>query len=260
MAKKGTRGRGIQSLETGLKVLSALAASEGPAALSAVANRAGLSASQAYRHLTSLIATGMAKQDGDTGLYDLDGGAVRLGLSALSRLDVFGQADGVFAALAKKTGRTYLLSVWGDNGATIVRWYPGNPPVITPLYIGSTLPLLQSSTGQVFYAFGNSAEMDAHARREIRRTHAQIDLKAMKRNVRATFGAEVDSTMIPGLRADAAPVFDLQGHLALVATAVAASTLDTSGDKAARTALHDACRKVTEAIGGHWAHGCTTHH
>jgi DNA-binding IclR family transcriptional regulator len=249
--------RGIQSVETGLHLLAALAACGGPVPLSAVAQRAGVSPSQAHRYLSSLMAAGMAKQDPSSGLYDLDAGAIRLGLAALARLDVFARADATFMEFAGATGRTCLLAVWGDAGATVVRWYPGNPPVITSLAIGSVMPLLRSATGRVFFAFGDREAMDAEARRALKsdRADAPVDLETIRREVRAAGGAQVDNTLIPGLRAAAAPVFDLQGRLAVVATAMATPAFDPKGDAEAVAALHAACREVMEAIGGRWPIG-----
>jgi len=191
--------RGIQSVETGLHLLAALAACGGPVPLSAVAQRAGVSASQAHRYLSSLMATGMAKQDPGSGCYDLDAGAIRIGLAALARLDIFARADTVFTEFAQATGRTCLLAVWGDAGATVVRWFPGNPPVITSLAIGSVMPLLRSATGRVFFAFGDRTAMDAEAQcaLEADRANAPIDLDAIRREVRAAGGAQVDDTLIP---------------------------------------------------------------
>lgn len=246
--------RGIQSVETGLHLLAALGACGGPVPLSAVAQRAGVSPSQAHRYLSSLMAAGMAKQDPGSGLYDLDAGAIRLGLAALARLDIFARADAAFTGFARVTGRTCLLAVWGDAGATVVRWFPGNPPVITSLAIGSVMPLLRSATGRVFLAFGDRAAMAAEARRalEADRADAPVDLDAVRCEVQAARGAQVDNTLIPGLRAAAAPVFDLQGRLAVVATAMATPAFDPAHDAEAVAALHAACREVTEAIGGRW--------
>jgi len=195
--------RGIQSVETGLHLLAALAACGEPVPLSAVAQRAGVSPSQAHRYLSSLMAAGMAKQDPGSGCYDLDAGAIRIGLAALARLDIFARADTVFTEFARATGRTCLLAVWGDAGATVVRWFPGNPPVITSLAIGSVMPLLRSATGRVFFAFGDRAVMDAEAQRalEADRANAPVALDAIRRAARAAGGAQVDNTLIPGLRA-----------------------------------------------------------
>src|SRR4051812_33126685 len=246
--------RGIQSVETGLHLLAALAACGEPVPLSAVAQRAGVSPSQAHRYLSSLMAAGMAKQEPGSGCYDLDAGAIRIGLAALARLDVFARADTAFTEFARATGRTCLLAVWGDAGATVVRWFPGNPPVITSLAIGSIMPLLRSATGRVFFAFGDCSVMDAEAQRalEADRANAPLDLDAIRREVRAAVGAQVDNTLIPGLRAAAAPVFDLQGRLAVVATAIATPAFDLRRDVEATTALHAVCREGTEAMGGRW--------
>ena len=120
--RSDARRRGIQSVETGLHVLAALAACGGPVPLSAVAQRAGVSPSQAHRYLSSLMAAGMAKQEPGSGLYDLDSGAIRLGLAALARLDVFARADATFMEFARATGRTCLLAVWGTRAP---RWCAG---------------------------------------------------------------------------------------------------------------------------------------
>lgn len=250
---KPARARGIQSLETGLSVLFALAAGKGPTALSALAKSVSLPPSQVHRHLASLIAAGMVKQNEMSGRYDLGPGAMRLGLAALARLDIFREADEVFSALARDTGNTSLVSVWGEHGPTIVRWYAGDPPVITPLYIGSTLPILQSAIGRVFFAFGHRATMDKAAKRELEKTRLKIRLPELRDEVIAERGSTIESTMIPGLSAFAAPVFDLQGNLVLVAASVVlATSVDKDGYRRMTDALHEGCRTVTEAIGGRW--------
>jgi DNA-binding IclR family transcriptional regulator len=247
-----TRRRGIQSVEIGMRVLSALAGHPGPATLSAVAQGAGLSASQAHRYLSSLIAAGVARQEALTGLYDLDAGAIRIGLAALARLDIFASADLAFSAFARETGRTCLVAVWGDSGPTVVRWYAGFPPVITSLAIGSVMPLLRSATGQVFFAFGDPAVMDAHAVAERGGATPGPDLAALRSKIRAACLARVQGDLIPGLRAIGAPVFDLQGRLVLAATTFANGGTNRKDDAKTATALKAACRRLTEGLGGRW--------
>ncbi len=244
--------RGIKSVETGLLVLRALASCGGPAALSAVAKAAGMATNQTHRYLQSLIAADVAKQLPGSGLYDLSTGAIQLGLGALARVDLFALADRWFTHFTETTGRTCLVAVWGDAGATVVRWFPGNPAVITSIAIGTVLPLLRSATGRVFYAYGDRAAMQAAAERALQsdRAEAPLNLESIRADVRAAGQARVDGTLIPGLRATAAPVFDLQGRLALVATALATPAFDISGDETARHALRAACRQVTQALGG----------
>lgn len=251
------RSRGIQSVEIGLGVLSALAACRGPAALSTIAHSASLSASQTHRYLASLIAADMVRQIPRTGFYDLGAGAIRIGLAGLARLDVFAGADTIMTEYVRETGRTCLVAVWGDAGATVVRWFPGDPPVVTSLAVGSVLPLLQSATGHVFYGFGDRAIFDARAAAErlASATAGRIDLKALRARVRADLCARVDGDLIPGLRVVSAPVFDLQGRLSLVMTSIATSARDRAGDAAAEQALLGACRNLTQSSGGNWPAG-----
>jgi DNA-binding IclR family transcriptional regulator len=250
------RARGIQSLETGLAVLYALAECEGPSALSVLAKRVGMPPSQMHRYLASLVIAGMVKQNADSGHYDLGPGAMRLGLAAFSRLDIFHEADRVFSTLARETGKTSLLAIWGDLGPTIIRWYPGNPPIVTAFYLGSTLPLLKSAIGQVFFAFGNAPTMDKIARRELRATQTKLDLAELRNSVIKSKGSSIDSVMIPGLRAVAAPIFDLQGTVILVAASIVLSaSVSKDTDRGMKAALHKCCRTVTEAIGGRWPIG-----
>jgi DNA-binding IclR family transcriptional regulator len=249
-----SKRRGIQSVVIGLRVLSALGAQHGPANLSTIAQAAGLSASQTHRYLASLIASGMVKQAARSGLYDLDAGAIRIGLAALARLDIFAAADTVFSALARETRRTCLVAVWGDAGPTVVRWFAGSPPLLTSIAIGSVLPLLQSSTGRIFYVLGDRTEMDAKAAALVAADPglASLDLAALAVQVRADLSASVYGSLIPGLHATAAPVFDLQGRLCLVATVISSTGGSPEDNAAAAVALRAACRSLTESMGGTW--------
>src|SRR3984893_18258189 len=152
-SRPSARRRGIQSVEIGLRVMSELAASRNWVTLTSVAARAGLSPSHTHRYLQSLIAAGMAVQNPNSARYGLGPATIRIGIAALARNDVFSVASEAVTTFTEKTGRTAFLSVWGEAGATIVRWFPGNPPVITALALGSVLPLLYSATGHVYCSF-----------------------------------------------------------------------------------------------------------
>lgn len=250
--------RGIQSVEIGLRVLAAVAAYPKASSLTAISQRSEISPSQTHRYLSSLIASGMVRQESSSSLYDLDAGAIRIGLAALSRLDILGFADRIMTEYSRSSGRTCLISIWGDAGATIIRWYAGNPPVITSLSIGSLLPLFQSATGQVFYAFGDPAEMDRYGLEEARRVRQPIgDFSTLRRSVREDVYAAISGDLVPGLRATAVPIFDLQGRLILVAAALASAAHDQAEDQSALQGLLDAGRELTESVGGVWPEGST---
>lgn len=210
--------KGIQSVEIGLKVLGALVGLGRPSSLSEIAKASDLSPSQTHRYLASFVNMRYLRQDPESALYDLHTGALRLGLASLARLDLLDKASRITQGFVKATGRTALLCIWSEPGPTIIRWFPGNPPIYTSLAIGSRLLLTHSATGRVFLAFQNEAYLSQLLQEELAqtRTGGTIDVAVIRQHVRRHFVADVDGTVIPGLRALAAPVFDLQGQLALV--------------------------------------------
>ncbi len=251
--EKNGKRRGIQSVEIGLRVLSAVSAVQEPSTLSAIASRADLSASQTHRYLASLLASGMVRQDGKSGLYDLDAGAIRIGLAALSRADLFVQADTIFRELSKSCKRTVMLAVWGDAGPTIVRWFAGSPPVVTSLAVGSTLPVLQSATGRIFFTFGDGVQDSALVKHEVKRLGMRAaELRSLAERVRHGMSSKIEGDLIPGLRALAAPVFDLQGRLILVAALLANAHFPSSEDDKALISLKESCAELTTSLGGRW--------
>jgi DNA-binding IclR family transcriptional regulator len=246
--------RGIQSVGIGFRVLAALVAEPEPATLSAVAKRSGLSAAQAHKYLVSLIASGMARQERSSGRYELGAQAIALGLAALARTDTFAAADPAIEAFTRETGRTTLVAALGPYGPTIVRWHPGRVPVITSLAVGSVLPLFRSATGHAFLGFLSDNEI-ASARALERTSHKgapAVDVAAIQKNVRASMSASVDELVIPGLRASAVPILDIQRRPALVATVIATPAFDRADDDAVLARLKSACRLLTENIGGSW--------
>jgi DNA-binding IclR family transcriptional regulator len=255
--QKEKKRRGIQSVGIGMKVLSTVAGMTGASSLTSIAAKAGLSASKTHRYLSSLVAANMLKQDPHSGYYDLDAGAIRIGLAALSRIDAFSAAGPFVEGLVARTNRTAAISVWGDAGPTIMRWFKGNPPVITSMSIGSTMPLLRSATGQIFFAFGHRSEVDAHARREIAGSKVDFgaDLEALRAAVGARCMAINSGDFIPGLRVAAAPVFDLQGSLVLVVALLASASFAEGGDEESQRALLDTCQQLTRSLGGRWPDG-----
>jgi DNA-binding IclR family transcriptional regulator len=246
-----TSRRGIQSVETGLRVLAALAASGGPAPLTALGVRAGLSPSQTHRYLQSLVVSGMAVQDA-TSRYDLGPGVIRIGIAALARLNAFARAEAAMQRFVEETGRTSLLSVWGEAGAVCVRWYPGRPAVVANVGVGSVMPLLFSATGRVFLTFLSAQEVAGPLAAAKAETATPPDLEAIRASVRQSLTAESDDTLFVGLRAMAAPIFDLQGRPSAVATAVATAAIPRGRDAEVAERLRAACRDATREAGGVW--------
>ncbi len=253
-AEGGERRKGIQSLEIGFRVLRAIADAPARISLSVLAQRTGLSPSQTHRYLHSLTATGLAIQDPNTGRYDLGPESRRIGIAALGRFDSFTRADQAMPELVGEIRWTTLLAVLGHAGPTVVRWYMGRPAVITNLGMGSVLPLRSSATGRAFIAFSDEDTIgDLLSREEQDEPGGEaIDSLQIRRDGRANMFVRMEGRFIPGLRAISAPIFDSQGRLVFVATAIANAVFSYEDDSHVAEALKNACRRVSEDSGGRW--------
>jgi DNA-binding IclR family transcriptional regulator len=248
---KPARRRGIQSVGIGLGVLDALTRLDGPAPLGAISAACGLSLSQTHRYLASLVDAGMARQDAESGRYELGPAALRLGLSALSKVDAFDAANEALTRFSRETGRTVQIAALGPFGPIVVRWVMGSPPVATSLQVGAPLPLLRSATGHIFLAFRPEAQTRAIVERETEAAKGlrPVDVDKLRAAVRAAGYSAIDQDFIPGLRATAMPIFDFQGEAILAAAVVASDAFDPAGDAAIRETLAKACREIGAAIG-----------
>jgi len=241
---------GIQSVEIGMRVLDTLAGLGGARPLAAIVRGCGLSPSQTHRYLASLTEAGMVIQD-PRGNYDLGPAALKLGLSALARIDVFRVADEKLAAFCAATGSTLLLAALGPSGPTIVRWHVGRPPIVTSLSLGSVMSLVSSATGQIFLAFRPDSETDHLVRDEIERTGAikLAEVEAIKAKVRAEGMAHVGGTLIPGLDGKAYPIFDLQGHAVFAATLVSLGGQKEPRGSPSNGGLRAVCEEISQLLG-----------
>jgi DNA-binding IclR family transcriptional regulator len=244
--------QGIQSVETGIAVLQVLAEAGAPLTLGDVSRASGLSASQARRYLVSLVRSGIAAQDQSTGRYDLGSVAMRVGLAALGRVDAVEIAAASLKELVAGLREAGTLSVWGDLGATVVRWFRGGGIGVVSLGLGSIFPLLTSATGRVFLGFLDEDALQPALERELgaaalasRRTKAE--LAAIRAEVREAGSAVLTGHIMPEIRGAAAPVFDAQGELVAV-MAIAGRRRDEGGRDPAVDALVAAAGVVSRQL------------
>ncbi|MGD9945307.1 MAG: IclR family transcriptional regulator [Burkholderiaceae bacterium] len=254
------RAAGVQSVEIGIELLSVLAHQRRPIKISDLAARAGMAPAKAHRYLTSLVRSGYAAQDSETGLYSTGPRALDFSLSCLSTIEPIAVATREATALCRQTDHTVALSVWGSFGPTVVCWEQPARPVMVNIGLGSVFPLLRSATGRVFAAFFDPAEIE--------RTKAELPASAATpsqpapaesiEQVRRRGMARARDDFMAGLSAFAAPVFDHRGRMVLAMT-----VLDYSGrwdqrwDGTVAQALRDATARVSTALGhgGHAAGG-----
>jgi DNA-binding IclR family transcriptional regulator len=248
---------GIQSIEVGARLLEALARARGPMMLRDLAAQADMAPAKAHRYLVSFARMGLVEQHADTGRYDLGAFALHLGLSALGRLEPLDLAGPILQSLGEEIGQTVAAAVWGTHGATIVRWWGADAPVIASLRVGSVMPLTRSATGGIFLAFLSERATARFLTKELA-DNARLGLKPTDRKAVQSWveqsrrnGVTRTRHFIPGISGVAAPVFDYNGNIALAIVALGYSAaFDLSLHGPIVTAVKDRARQLSERLGG----------
>jgi DNA-binding IclR family transcriptional regulator len=253
--KKARAQQGIQSIEVGNELLIALESASQPMTLTDLAKAAKMSAPKAHRYLVSYARMGLVEQESETGRYDLGEFALRLGLSALGRLDAVTVAAGILRNLAEDLRQTVALAVWANHGATIVRWVAGESPVSASLRVGSVMPLSRSATGMLFLSYLPEqrwaallkAEMANNVRQRLTPQSAE-ELETTIERIRRQGFARTNN-FIPGLTGIAAPVFGHDNTVALALVALGYSESFEADESRIRSVLVKSSKDISRRLG-----------
>lgn len=249
----GDQRQGIQSVEVAMRVLEAVEARRGPLTLTQVAAACGMSASKVHRYLVSLGRMGLITQSQRAGLYDFGPALRRIGIEALRRMDEVAIASEFLPALRDRTSHSVNLAVWGDHGPVVVHWEYGAHALPMNVRVGSTLSLLESSSGRIFLAYLPEATTRSVIEEQYG-TGGKIPSKAqiarIRAEVRASGVALTSGSVIMGLTALAAPVFT-SGSLPLAIAVALPTRLATEGTIAdVDRALRESATATTASLGG----------
>ena len=250
---------GIQSVEVGFALLEALSRARGPLMLKDLAADAGMSAAKAHRYLVSFQRIELVVQDSRSARYDLGPAALKLGLASLSRLDAMRLARERVPAMMEQLQHTIALAVWGNHGPTLVHWEESHQAVTANLRLGDVMPLLSSATGRCFGAYLPREKSAALIEEELQRAQRQqrADLPQTLAAVDALYAeirnhgcARVVDTLLPGICAFCAPVFDADGRVVLgITTLGSIATFDPAWDGPIDTPLRAAAAKLSADLG-----------
>lgn len=249
---------GVQSIEVGMPLLTALAHRGAATSLTALAAGVGMSASKAHKYLISFARIGLVRQEGLNGLYDLGPVALELGLAALRRIDVVELALGPMQALSSRLDETVTLTIWSPRGPTTVRVVENGRPVAVTVKLGGVLPLLTSSNGRVFLAWLDPPQTKELVHAELADRHgpanqaglrSRSDVDVLARDVRSRGVAEVHGLVVPGIFAYSAPVWGPSG-LAAAITVVGIIGGDRTDDQSGPSLLVEAAQSLSRQIGG----------
>jgi DNA-binding IclR family transcriptional regulator len=208
--------QGIQSIELGGSVLRALINANGDTLpLRDVAQLAGMSASKARRYLLSFSRIGLVSQEAATGYYGLGPLAIRLGLAAIAAITVDRVAPPVLRELRRRIQETIVLTIWSDNGPTVLQVEDSQRAVMLNARIGSTLPMITSATGQIFAAFYDPEATAPRIALELSKAakgtaldQARKDYEMRLEEVRRRGAASSEGALLSGVSTLSAPVFD----------------------------------------------------
>ncbi len=221
--------RGIQSIEIGGRLLTALVDEGGPMSLGDLARKAGMPSAKAHPYLVSFGSFGLIEQDPLTGRYELGPFALQLGLISLHLLDPVRIAIPAVTQLSSEIDQTVGLSVLGNMGPTIIYISESSYPIHVNMRTGTVMAIQSTATGLAFAAFLPPKQVERMLEQENRNGIAAgfgvpgkslHQLETILADVRKRGMARVQGEPIPGINAICAPVFEHSGNIRLGITAI----------------------------------------
>jgi len=153
----------------------------------------------------------------------------QLGLVSLARLDPVRLAAPILEDLSEEIDQTVALAMWGNHGATCVRWVETGGPVTVTLRTGVVLPLTTSATGLAFSAFYHSNDLQRQLDSELltiaktmstRFSSLTKQLETQLNEIREHGISRANGSLIPGINGFSAPVFDHSGNMVAAITSL----------------------------------------
>ena len=244
--------RGIQSIELGYRILTAIQQGPDAVALKTISARAGMSPSAVHNYLASFVRTGMVSADA-RGQYRLGPSLASLGLAAARQVDHFELIRGRAVALSDSTGLGVAVLIWSAQGPVIVFNRPDPRNHMFELRNGP-VSLLSTAGGHVFATL-----LPREATRPIALRERGPDASAagcdelldgIEQAVRSVGYADVMLDALPGYGALSVPIWDARDAPAYALTITAPVELMDKGPKGPHvTALIAAGRELSRLLG-----------
>ncbi|MGO4235921.1 IclR family transcriptional regulator [Arthrobacter sp. fls2-241-R2A-200] len=246
--------QGIQSVELAMRIIEALESGGGPMSLSEIAERSGFQPSKAHRYLVSLTRIGLVSQSPKTGRYDFGAAMRRLGAESLRRTNEVSVASDYTPDLRDECGHSVNIAVWGDDGPVVVRWDYGSHALPINIRLGATLPMLTSSSGQVFLGFLPesmwAATLAAERSRRSPNAYTDEDIQRLRSEVSTNGYAFTSGGVIPGVSSIAAPVYSSLDAIPLtVAVVFPTEVVHEDELELVKTQLLSITRKISSELG-----------
>lgn len=143
--------QGISSLELGLEVLELIADRDKPVSLTELSELADISPSRLHKYMVSLCKMGYIAQL-ENARYVISNSSLRLGMSALRRLNPVQVAFEYADKLHQELDKTVTVSIWNGNAPVVIKWLDGSDFVAVNVRLGTELSPFTSAAGRIFLA------------------------------------------------------------------------------------------------------------
>ncbi|HTH97528.1 MAG TPA: IclR family transcriptional regulator [Stellaceae bacterium] len=250
--------KGIQSVEISYRLLKPFIASPGPFTLTNLAQAAGMTPTKAHFYLVSLVRVGLLARSGNGGTFSLGPAALHLGLAALAQIDVVQAAQEPMQQLRDTTGLPTFLSVWAENGPTIVLHFHGLRTSSWSMQVGAVLSPL-TATGRALLAYAPPAKQREVVERELARALPEDpwyrataeDMMQLLAEIRRTGISPRSGAVVPGFSGISAAIIDHEGAAAAAITIIGDTRyFDDAPGGSLATALAMTTRSISHAVGG----------
>jgi IclR family KDG regulon transcriptional repressor len=221
-----------------------------------LASKLDLHKSTAHRLIMVLESNRFVEKEAVTGKYRLGSRIVELGLSALSRLDIYEIARPHMRGLVSETGETAHLGVMRGGEVVSVVNVESTRTLRTPSEVGRRHAAHCSSLGKAILAFSGQEAVDAFLKdRKLegftRNTITSADLLLKELDVIRRNGFAVDDEeREEGLRCIGAPVWNNHGEV-VGAVSIAGPAFRITRDQTVALAalVRNAAGRVSTALG-----------
>ncbi|PTL38089.1 IclR family transcriptional regulator [Alkalicoccus saliphilus] len=203
----------IQSLQVGMSILQVVNDYRRPMKFSEILEETGITKSNLYKYLNTLIELGMLYKSYHTGRYSLGPKMVEFGMNATNNDNVIEQITPYLEEIKVEFNETVIFSKWTVGGPMILKIVHGSHIFNIGAEIGSLMPVY-SATGKVFGAFA-SGEIETWTKKQLEELEEEKALTLEKefemiRNEKISFAEEA---IAPSISSLAIPILNFENNI-----------------------------------------------
>lgn len=157
----------IQSLQIGIGILEKIAAQNRPLKFAEIQELTGLSKSNLYKYINTLMHAQMLYRDSETGAYVLGSKLIKLGMVAADQENILERITPCLEKLSKETNCSVTYSIWTENGPMVLKLFNKTDGFNVGVQVGTILPP-GSSIGKIFLAFKEEHFIHEWKKRELK--------------------------------------------------------------------------------------------